>query len=270
MRNRYKQWLTYTGVVLLGLWLMGNLFTGPLQHHFIFQPKALPKDYRYDFKADFREITLDSKRDGKINALLFSTPIPRKGLILYFHGNAGNLARWGHLHHFFTRQGYDYMVFDYRGYGKSTGPRSQALMYADALAVYDYVAAQYKPEEIILYGRSLGTAFASRVAASREARCLVLETPFHSMTDLFYTYYPFLPRAFYLRYRFSNARSLHQVRMPVYIFQGDDDYVVPYRSAIRLKPILKPGDEFIRIPGGSHNNLLFYDIYNLKMEEILR
>ncbi len=270
MRITGKIWLRNTGLILFALWLMGNLFTGPLQHHFIFQPKPLPADYRYAFQADFRELQLETPQGGKINALWFRTAIPRKGLILYFHGNAGNLARWGHLHHFFTRQGYDFFVFDYRGFGKSQGRRNQELMYADGVAMYDYVSRMLKPEEIILYGRSLGTTFASRVAALRQARCLILETPFYSMTDLFYTYYPFLPRAFYLRYRFSNARSLRQVRMPVYIFQGDEDLVVPYRSASRLQPLLKAGDEFIRIPGGSHNNLLFYDIYNLKIEEILR
>ena len=112
-------------------------------------------------------------------------------------------------------------------------------------------------------------AFATRVAAEQEARRLILETPFYSLTSLFYTYYTFLPRAFYLRYRFSNARWLRRVHIPVAVFQGTDDLIVPYRCAARLKSVLKPNDQFYTVPGAGHNNLLFYDIYNRKMEEIL-
>jgi hypothetical protein len=89
------------------------------------------------------------------------------------------------------------------------------------------------------------------------------------MKELFYNYYPFLPRVFMFKYRFFNEKHLARVQCPVYIFQGTDDWVVPYSSAAKLEKSLKPQDEFITVPGGGHNNLLFYDIYNLKMQEIL-
>lgn len=265
------KWITYSVVILTFLWILGNIFTGPLQHWFIFRPKKLPQNHKYQFEAPFEELFIETPRGGRLNALWFKAAgnEPAKGLVLYYHGNAGSLERWGHLHHFFARHGYDFLVYDYRGYGKSTGRRNQKMMYADALEVYRFARKHYAPDQILLYGRSLGSVFASRVAAEQPARILVLETPFYSMTDLFYTYYPFLPKAFYLRYRFSNARSLRQVQIPVVVFHGTEDLVVPYRSSERLKKVLKPGDQFHTIPGGSHNNLLFYDIYNSKMEDIL-
>ncbi len=263
------KWFTYLVVGAICLWGVGNLFTGPLQHWFIFRPKKLPQAHAFQFEAPFEELFLDAPHKGRLNALWFKADAPAKGVVLYFHGNAGSLERWGHLHHFFVRQGYDFLVYDYRGYGKSTGKRSQKIMYDDAMAFYRFARNHYAPDKIVLYGRSLGSVFASRVASEQAARMLVLETPFYSLTDLFYTYYPFLPRAFYLRYRFSNARSLRRVEMPVAIFQGTEDLIVPYRSAARLKRLLKTGDQFYTVPGASHNNLLFYDIYNRKMEEIL-
>ncbi len=220
--------------------------------------------------APCEELWIPGPREGKLNALLFKTESQSpRGVIAFFHGNAGNLSRWGHLHHLFTRLGYDFFVYDYRGYGKSTGPRSEALMYADALEVYSYLAKHYPSDQIVLYGRSLGSAFAIRVAAAFPARMLILETPFSSMKDLFYTYYPFLPPLFFLRYRFPSRQYLKQVSCPVAIFQGASDRIVPFSCAARLKTSLKPSDQFFAVPGAGHNNLMFYDIYNRELEMLL-
>lgn len=258
------------GLGLIGLlWLLGNWFTFFIQDYFIFRPKKLKPDYVYQFEAPFTEIFIDTPENGKINALWFRQAAP-KGLVLFFHGNAGSLEKWGHLHHYFCGLGYDYFVYDYRGYGKSMGKRTEDLMYKDALAVFEYVKNYYPPAQIILFGRSLGSAFASRVAAENPVKMLILETPFYSMRNLFYTYYPLLPRLFFFKYPFYNHRYLRQAQCPVYIFQGTNDWVVPHKSAARLKKWLKPADEFITISGGSHNNLIFYDLYNRKMQEILK
>jgi len=260
--------LVYLALLLLFLWLLGNLFTRFWQDYFIFRPEKLAPNYEFQFEQNFSEIFLDAPQGGKLNALWFKR-LNAKGVILFFHGNAGSLARWGHLHHLFCRLGYDYFVYDYRGYGKSVGKRNEALLYEDALVVLDFVKQHYAQAEIIAFGRSMGSAFASRVAAAGGVRTLILETPFYSMRSLFYTYYPFLPPVFLFKYHFFNHRYLREVQCPVYIFQGTKDWIVPYKCAVRLKKRLKPGDEFITVLGGGHNNLLFYDIYNRKLQEIL-
>lgn len=265
-------WALKWAIAIFLLWAIGNLLTGPLQHWFIFRPKKLPQDYTYQFTAPPEEIWLNAPEHGRLNALWFKRggEISKKGVILFFHGNAGNLARWGHLHYYFARLGYDYFVYDYRGYGKSTGRRNEDLLYADALAAYDSIAKFYSSGQIVLYGRSLGSTFAAYVAAAREGKRLILETPFYSMKDLFYTYYPFLPRLFSFRYHFPSHAYLCKARMPVVIFQGTADCVVPFASAKRLQSCLGPGDVFYTVPGASHNNLLFYDIYNQVIAQLLK
>lgn len=261
--------LLYGILLLLGLWVLGNLFTYPLQDYFIFRPRRLKPSYRYAFAAEPEEMDFDAPHGGRLNALWFRVGQNRRGVVLYFHGNTGNLARWGHFHYYFTQLGFDFFVYDYRGYGKSRGKRTEHLMYEDAKLAYQQVRQRYPGEEIVVMGRSLGSTFATRVAAEAKVKALILETPFASMKELFYNYYPFLPRVFMFKYRFFNEKHLARVQCPVYIFQGTDDWVVPYSSAAKLEKSLKPQDEFITVPGGGHNNLLFYDIYNLKMQEIL-
>ncbi len=259
----------YGVLAVIWLWVLGNLFTYPLQDYFIFRPRKLRQDYQYAFATQTTEIFLETPHGGRLNALWFRTKEPLRGVILYFHGNSGNLARWGHFHHYFAQLGYDFFVYDYRGFGKSSGRRNERLMHEDAAAAYTYVRQYYDPEQIVVMGRSLGAAFATRVAAHNTIRLLILETPFAGMKELFYTYYPFLPRVFVFKYRLFNQETLAKVRCPVYIFQGTYDWVVPYKNAAQLQKYLKPTDEFIVVPDGGHNNLLFYDIYNLKMQEIL-
>lgn len=261
----------YIIIGLLGLWLLGNLCTSLLQDFFIFRPEKLDADYRFEFEAPYQEITLNTVQGGRINALWFLVEPGRvsKRCILYFHGNKGSLKRWAHLYHYFFRFGYDFFIIDYRSYGKSRGPKGQQNMYADALAAYEWTRQHYPAEQITLFGRSLGCAFATFVAARQPARQLILETPFSSMKDLFFAYFPFLPKIFFFKYHFSNKKQLPQISYPVTIFQGDRDLVVPLKVAEKLRPYLKADDAFFVVEGGSHNNLMHYDLYNWKMKAVL-
>ena len=263
-------WLSVLLLIAIAL-VVGNLFTGVLQDYFIFRPERLSQDFTFSFQRPYEELFLPAAKGGRLNALWFRQAVlpEARGVILYFHGNSGSLRRWGHLHYLFARLGYDFFTFDYRGYGKSRGPRSEALLYDDAQTVYDFVRQHYPAESVVIFGRSLGSAFASWLAGRVEARMLILETPFASMRHLFKGYFPFMPPVFHFKYLFPNYRWLKQVRIPVYIFQGDEDLVVPLKVAARLQAYLKPGDRFFRISGGSHNNLLYYDTYVVEMERVL-
>ena len=101
------------------------------QEKVVFLPVILPHDHTYDFENDFEEYLWDTPFDGKINVLHFRIKNP-KGVIAYFHGNADNLHRWGKIAVEFTKFGYDVLVMDYRGYGKSSGPRNEEYLYSDA------------------------------------------------------------------------------------------------------------------------------------------
>lgn len=255
-------------ITIIILLVIGNIFTYPLQQFFLFQPVVLDQDYRFHFKSSFKEINLKTEDGGNINALHFKNS-NAKGVIIYFHGNAGNLVRWGQLNDEFSELGYDLFIMDFRGFGKSTGKLSESSFYKDAEQCYDYVSQQYDANQTIIYGRSMGSGPASYLASKIDAKHLILETPFYSIKNLFYTYYPLLPRLFIFKFRFPNFSYLKTVNFPITIFQGTDDFVVPYKGSKKLKEVLKPSDEYITIEGGTHSDLVIFEQYQDKLAEIL-
>ncbi|MBK9338995.1 MAG: alpha/beta hydrolase [Lewinellaceae bacterium] len=245
-------------------------FTAYLQKKALFRPTRLSAEYVFSFEHPFEEFFLDTPDGARLNLLRFpADQSTRRGVVLYFHGNRDNLQRWGNLHRDFTCRGYDFVAPDYRGYGKSTGEPAERTFYEDARLVYDWLRTEYPANSIILYGRSLGTAMACYLAAHVRARKIVLETPFDNIAGLIAGYLrrselPFRPAFF-----FPNDRHLRQSELPVLLFHGTADRVVPYASARRLAACLKPGDEFVTIPGGSHHNLREFELYQEKLSEWL-
>lgn len=261
-------WLPLLGG-LCGLWLVGNLFTGPMQHLFIFRPTTFPVEHVYQHPLPFTEHWIDTPHGGQLNALYIPFAGKAKGTVLFFHGNAGTLDQWGYTYTLLHEAGYHLLIYDYRGYGKSTGYRTQERLYQDAEAVYDWLRQRETPERIVLYGRSMGSTFACRVAASRSCRLLILETPFSSMRDLFYSYYPFLPPVFRFKYSFPSRRYLEKVDASVVVFQGTRDFIVPYRNARRLIGALKSGDRFVKIEGGGHRDLSSFERFRHILRNVL-
>ena len=107
------------GVILLALPLIIMSFLHLFQEKIIFLPEAIDKEYVYQFPFDFEEINLTTTDSQTINALHIKAKNP-KGIVLFFHGNKGNLIRWGEITSYFTQFNYDVLVIDDRGYGKST------------------------------------------------------------------------------------------------------------------------------------------------------
>jgi fermentation-respiration switch protein FrsA (DUF1100 family) len=250
------------------LWLIGNLFTRVWQDFFIFRFSSLPESVVLSFELPHQEILLAGAQGGRLHAVYFQQP-NAKGLILFFHGNRGHVGRWGHVAKTFVQLGYDVLVPDYRGYGRSSGPRSESLFYEDAESWFRWVLQRYTNEQICLYGRSLGSAPATFLASRHACSRLLLETPFSSMGNLFYTYYPFLPPVFFFKYHFDNEIAIQAVSCPVYLFAGQRDLVVPFRCTKRLLPHLKPTDELVVIKEGGHNNLASFGEYHQALAKAL-
>ena len=249
--------LGVTGLVYLILLAGFYLF----QDRFVFQSKRLPKNYTFTFDQPFEEHVVSANNDT-LNVLLFKTTQPARGLILYFHGNADNLQRWGNYAIDFTSHGYDILMVDYRGYGKSTGTPNETVLYSDAQVVLSWVKSNLPYRKLILYGRSLGSAVASNLALTSNPDLLILETPFDELNSALYT--------FSSRYKFPTKDFLSKVTCKKVIIHGTSDWVVPLSSALRLKPLLKEGDEFVVIKGGSHNNLRDFSDYHKTVKEALK
>ncbi|MFC4220281.1 alpha/beta hydrolase [Flagellimonas marina] len=238
------------------------------QEKLIFLPTKLSQEYTYTFQADFDEIFLKTDDGANLNALHFHVEDP-KGVILYFHGNAGDLSRWGRIVQPFVEMGHDVLVMDYRNYGKSTGEISEEALYQDAQLFYNYLGDKYAPNDIVIYGRSLGTGIATQLASKNNCNKLLLETPFYSLLDVAKARFPFLPLKQLLRYKMPSYQFIKEVQCPIRIFHGTEDAVVSYDSGKKLFDAIPQTDKKIyTIPNGNHNNLNEFEAYweGMKME----
>ncbi|MBO3698639.1 alpha/beta hydrolase [Roseivirga sp. E12] len=262
--------LLIIGSSLLFVYILGAVFLYTLQEKFIFLDGELPEDHVYSFDTPHEEVDLTTDDGAKLNALHFKAE-DTKGLILYFHGNRGNLTRWGKVVERFVKLDYDVLVMDYRGYGKSRGERSMELLLSDAELFYSYALSQYPENEITLYGRSLGTGIASWLAGKHVPKRLILETPYYSLAAVAQRYYPIYPSNWALRYNFQSFKYLKTAECLVHIFHGTDDEVVPYKSGEKLHESLPEGQsEFITIEEGRHKNLSDFEEFRNQLSRILK
>lgn len=258
--------IVYGLLIFLGV---GLLFFYFFQERFIFlNGKKLPKDFVYQFPQSFTEVNITTQDNEMINALHFTLDKP-KGIILFFHGNKGNLDRWGNIVPYLLDYEYEVFVIDYRNYGKSTGEFNEQRMYQDALDVYDFVNKKYAENEIVVYGRSLGAAFASHVGANRSPKHIVLEAPFYNMKKATQFFFALSP-SFLLKYDFKNDQKVKNIKSPVTFFHGDADETTSYEESKELFQLVEAQDkQFVEIPKGTHHNLKEFDIYKNELKRIL-
>ncbi|MGH1336377.1 MAG: alpha/beta hydrolase [Aureispira sp.] len=238
------------------------------QERLLFHPTVLAKDFVFSFDTNFEERYLEVAPDVALHALHFKAESP-KGLVFYVHGNAGSLQDWGGLGGFYLEQGYDLLMFDYRGFGKSPGHiHSEQQFFDDVKAVYEWAKEQYAEEQIIIQGFSIGTATATKLAAENNPQQLVLKAPYYSMTSLVKSKVPFLPKML-LKYPFKTINYLQQVTCPVTIFHGTRDELIPHSNAERLKKDV-PSVNLWLIEDCLHNDIPYTSIYKEKMKTILK
>ncbi|MCK5401532.1 MAG: alpha/beta hydrolase [Flavobacteriaceae bacterium] len=239
------------------------------QEKLIFRPTTLPQDFTFSFSNPFEELFLKTEDGATINAIHFKTEKP-KGIILYFHGNAGDLSRWGIITEFFVEKGYDVFVMDYRTYGKSKGVLSEQTLYSDSQMCYNYILKHYQESEIIVYGRSLGTGMATYLASNNNPVQLILETPFYSLTDVARDRFSLFTIKKLLRYDFPSYKYIKNISCPISIFHGTEDNVIPYASGLKLFNSMNQKKKmFFTIKKGGHNNLIEFEAYQAQIQNIL-
>ncbi len=255
--------------LLAGFYLIALMGIYFFQSALIFQGKLLKKNHRFAFDQPFEELTISTHDGLALNALLFKAEAPSQGLILYFHGNGDNLQRWGNYAVDFTNLGFDILMVDYRGYGKSEGTPSAAYLYRDALTIHSWAKTHLAFDRLIIYGRSLGSAVASYLATQVVADLLVLETPFAEIKDAFFWMIRPITYIFPIQEEFSNLVFMPGVTCPKVIFHGTKDWVVPLASAERLKPLLNSNDRFVVVEGAGHRNLRHFKAYHQALAQVL-
>jgi len=242
------------------------------QERLIFFPSKLEPNHDFSFDQPFEEINLDVN-GTRISGLKFLAQGGRReriygdardakgeqkaknGATIFFHGNAGNLQGWGGYARFFTDLGYDFYLFDYRGYGKSGGEiSSQEQLYSDADAMMRLVLREYDAGEVTAVGYSVGSGLAARAAQKYGAKRLVLIAPYFSLEELAQEKMPFVPK-FLIKYKILTFEFVEGFSGPVTIFHGEHDELIGVDNSRRLFKFLKPGDKIYELNAG-HNDIL--------------
>lgn len=264
-----KKILKWFQIVVI-IYVLGGVALYFLQDYILFHPVSLKRDHNYNFPEPHKDISIAINDRDTLNLVDFSaTDSVTRGVVLYFHGNKRNISWYSKYIPYFTRHGYQVLMIDYPGFGKSTGKLTEEKLYNWALQVYRIAHKRFSADSIIIYGKSMGTGIAAQLASIRDCKRLILETPYYDFPSIISHYLPVYPVRWMLHYDFPTHEYLKNVAAPITIFQGTKDRLVTYKNAKRLQPALKPGDEFITIKGGKHNNLYQFKEVTGKLDSLL-
>lgn len=211
-----------------------------------------------DFGLDFEDIWFDSSDGVRLHGWLVSASPPSR-ILLFCHGNAGNISHRLDNVRLLQQRGISVFIFDYRGYGRSNGRISEKGFYLDSEAAYQVARkwAEGNKAKLIVFGRSLGGIAATHLGATQDCDGLILESTFTNMGAMAGAHYPlpFAERLF--KHRLNAVGEIAQVSAPILFFHGDDDRIVPIRLGRQLYEAAPNPKEFVTLPGAGHNDTYF-------------
>ena len=229
------------------------------QDTMIFRGSKLPVDHQFHFDLPFEERTI-SVDGATLSGIRFTQEDPL-GLIFFLHGNGGDLESWTSGADYYQRVNYDMFMFDYRGYGKSTGSvQSEAQLHSDVRAAWDSVVPEYAGKPIIIYGRSLGAALAAELATIVDAEKVILVSPFTSMEAMVNAQYPLLPLSL-LRFPLKTSDVIGNIKAPIILVHGDRDSLIPMTHSEDLLKLIKSPAKLLIVEGAAHNDIHQYKSY---------
>jgi uncharacterized protein len=247
--------------VLVALCILAGLFFFGLrkvERAIAFHPDSISPGEVWVVPAGAEDVWFVNKDGNRLHSWYFFARGTATATIIFFHGNGGNIRNLAWLGEHLAARGFNVLLFDYRGYGRSEGTlQDEAGLYADADAAYDYVSKQRgeSPRSIVLYGQSLGTAAVTDLAARRECKAIVLESGMSSTKAMATVALPWLPRAlhFLAKNRFDSARKLAQVHCPVLVTHGEPDQTIPTEQGRILFAAANEPKKLLICPGAGHN-----------------
>lgn len=267
-KRRILNWVKIVIIVYCGIGIA--LYT--FQDSFLFHPEKLNASYVFKIDQPFKEMNIPVNEEDNISMVAFlpNEGVPVKGLVIYFHGNKENIERYAGFTKPFTEKGYEVWMPDYPGFGKSGGQITEDKLYKYALLVRKMADGRFNKDSIIIYGKSLGTGIAAYVCSETQNKMLVMETPYYSIPTLIGKYAFMYPTQTMSKYNLPTNYFLEFTEEPVIIFHGDEDDIIPYSNAEKLKKYLKPTDKFYTIPDGTHHNINKNPIYFKVLDSLLK
>ena len=252
MPSGFRKYLIYVVAASLVLYSAIIMYFYSIQERALFYARTVPMEQPLGFAIQHQELFLNAPDGAVLNAVYFYAQNP-EAVVLYFHGNAQNIMDMQRAAKPFVDRGYDFLAMDYRTYGKSTGELSEENLFNDATLFLDWLREfGWSDENIIYYGRSLGTGIAIELASRSKPRGILLYSPYYSMHTLVNDIYPFLPVDLILKYPLESGTYMTSVTSPVLIIHGDKDNLIPFHHAEQLAGVR---GELVVIKGGGHNGL---------------
>ncbi|WP_040247821.1 alpha/beta hydrolase [Psychroserpens mesophilus] len=262
-------WLSIV-ITVLAIYLAISIALYYLQDYMLFKPEKLPKDFQFDYEnQSTKEYNLETRDGAVINGLRFFPKGESKGVVLYLKGNSKSIKGWGKFAVDFTRHGYDVLMVDYRGFGKSTGRRSQKAIKRDLQLIYNKLKELTTENHIILYGRSLGSGFAAKLASMNHPKMLILDAPYYSLTKVTARYAPFMPLSLLMKYPLPTYKWLKYVQCPIHIIHGTHDKLIPYKTSVKLSLVNPNLTKLHTVIGGGHKNLNNFESYHSMLDDII-
>ena len=258
LKSRGVALLKSVGRITLGVVIGATLFLVIFEKHFIYYPAAAVDLTPKALGLPFDEVLIDVEPGVKIHGWFIKAATePSVATVLFSHGNAGNIADRIDRVQSLRSLGLDFLLYDYRGYGKSTGDTDEEGTYRDGRAAYDYLvkSRQIDPGHIVLMGESLGCAVSIQVALERKAAGLVIEAPFASIAHMANAVYPFLPLGSFIRTRYENVKKIPQLKMPLMVIQGTKDEVIPVAQGRMVFDAAPEPKRYLAIEGAHHNDV---------------
>jgi fermentation-respiration switch protein FrsA (DUF1100 family) len=181
-----------------------------------------------------------------------------RGTLLFFHGNAGNISGRLESVQQFHHLGLNVFIFDYRGYGESSGSPGEDGLYRDADAAWQYLVGTrgLSPSDVVLFARSMGGGPATWLATRTDPRAVILESVFTSVPDIAAHHYPFLPARALARIQFDNLDRVGDLGAPLLVIHSRGDRVVPFEHGRRLYEAASEPKQFLEIEGGHNDGFL--------------
>ena len=262
-------WLSIVLTVFV-IYVIISILLYYLQDYMLFKPEKLPKDFQFNYEnQDTKEYNLETRDGATINGILFKPKGKSKGIVLYLKGNSKSIKGWGKFAVDFTRHDYNVLMVDYRGFGKSTGRRSQKAIKRDLQVVYNKIKEQTTEDRIILYGRSLGSGFATKLASMNHPKMLILDAPYYSLTKVTARYMPFMPLSILMKYPLPTYKWLKYVQCPIHIIHGTHDKLIPYKTSVKLSQVNPKLTKLHTVIGGGHKNLNNFESYHSMLDDII-
>lgn len=241
------------------------------QHKLVYFPTKDVDMNPHDIGLEYESIFIKVDEDVKIHAWY----VPKKDAkttLFFLHGNGGNISHRLDSIKLFNSLEMNVLIFDYRGYGNSEGSANEQNTYDDAKSAWEYLLKDkgVKPEDIIIFGRSLGGTIAANLGSTLKPKAIILESTFTTVNELVSDIYSYVPKML-IRFKYETTKYLKDINCPILVVHSVDDDIIPYRFGEAVFGNANEPKTFVKISGDhNHGFLQSKEIYLPALKKFLQ